>query len=70
MMGNKLRSTYRLRSCRSRKEKRQFINWYSTKPFEVVQVDVKRIRDQKALRKEQIIHLDRYDTPNYQWGNL
>jgi len=67
---NKLRITYRLRSCRSRKEKRQFIDWYSAKPFEVVQVDVKHIRDQKALRKEQIIHLDRYDIPNYQWGAL
>lgn len=67
---NKLRITYRLPSWRSRKEKRQFIDWYSAKPFEVVQVDVKHIRDQKALSKEQIIHLDCYDISNYQWGAL
>jgi putative transposase len=33
-------------------------------------MDVKHIRDQKALTKEQIIHLDRYQIPNYQWGAL
>ena len=51
-------------------EKREFIDWYSAKPFEVVQVDIKHIRDQKALSKEQLIHLDKYDIPNYQWGAL
>jgi len=53
-----------------RKEKREFIDWYSAKPFEIVQVDVKFIRDQKALTKAQIIHLDQYEIPNYQWGAL
>jgi len=53
-----------------RKEKREFVDWYSAKPFEIVQMDVKHIRDQKALSKEQIIHLDRYRIPNYQWGAL
>jgi len=33
-------------------------------------MDVKHIRDQKALTKEQIIHLDRYQMPNYQCGAL
>ena len=53
-----------------RKEKREFIDWYSAKPFEIVQVDLKYIRDHKALTREQIIHLDRYNIPNYQWSAL
>ena len=53
-----------------RREKREFVDWYSAKPFEIVQVDLKYIRDQKALTKEQIIHLDRCGIPNYQWGAL
>ena len=67
---NKGRLRYGLRCHRTRKEKREFIDWYSAKPFEIVQMDVKHIRDQKALSREQIIHLDRYDIPNYQWGAL
>ena len=55
---------------RRRREKREFVDWYSAKPFEIVQVDLKYIRDQKALTKQQIIHLDRCDIPNYQWGAL
>ena len=47
--------------------KREFVDWYSSKPFEIVQVDVKFIRDQKALTKAQILHLDQYEIPNYQW---
>ena len=49
---------------------RPFVDWYSAKPFEVVQVDLKYIRDHKALTKEQLLHLDRYAIPNYQWGAL
>jgi putative transposase len=67
---NKARLEYGLRRHRTRKEKREFVDWYSAKPFEIVQMDVKHIRDQKALTKEQIIHLDRYRIPNYQWGAL
>ncbi|MGD8968221.1 MAG: integrase core domain-containing protein, partial [Anaerolineae bacterium] len=55
---------------RSRRKKREFVDWYSAKPFEIVQVDVKYIRDQKALTKQQIIHLDRCAIPNYQWGAI
>jgi transposase len=62
--------TYSSRRSRRRKKKREFVDWYSAKCFEVVQVDVKHIRDQKALTKEEIIHLDRYDIPNYQWGAI
>ena len=55
---------------RPRKGKREFIDWYSAKPFEVVQMDTKYIRDHKALSREQIIHLDRFNIPNFQWGAL
>jgi len=67
---NRGRLTYSGLPARRRREKRDFIDWYSAKPFEVMQVDVKFIRDQKALTKEQIIHLDRCAIPNYQWGAM
>lgn len=51
-------------------EKREFVDWYSAKPFEIVQIDIKQIRDQKALSKAQIIHLDKFNIPNYQWGAI
>jgi len=66
---NKDRIVY-LPKHRVRKEKRGFVDWYSAEPFEIVQVDLKYIRDQKALTREQIIHLDRYNIPNYQWSAL
>ncbi|RLC63103.1 MAG: hypothetical protein DRI01_05800 [Chloroflexi bacterium] len=49
--GNKDRISY-LPKKRIRKEKRGFVDWYSAKPFEIVQVDLKYIRDQKALTRE------------------
>ena len=52
------------------KLKREFVDWYSAKPFEIVQMDLKFIRDHKALTSQQIIHLDNYHIPNYQWGAL
>jgi transposase len=67
---NKERIIYPLSRHRVRKEKREFIDWYSAKPFEIVQIDLKHIRDHKALTQEQIIHLDRYNIPNYQWSAL
>jgi len=67
---NKEKITYRLPSHRVRREKREFVDWYSAKPFEIVQMDVKFIRDHKALTAEQIIHLDQYGIPNYQWSAL
>ena len=66
---NKEKLTYATPRRRKR-EKREFIDWYSAEPFEVVQMDIKYIRDQKALTKEQIIHLDKCAIPNYQWGAL
>ena len=66
---NRARVKHKFRYVR-RKEQRPLVDWYSAKPFEIVQVDVKFIRDQKALTKEQIIHLDKYNIPNYQWSAL
>ncbi|MCX7784639.1 MAG: integrase core domain-containing protein [candidate division WOR-3 bacterium] len=59
-----------IRSKKRKKEKRECVDWYSAKPFEIVQIDVKHIRDQKALTIEQIIHLDTFKIPNYQWSAL
>ncbi|UCC76770.1 MAG: DDE-type integrase/transposase/recombinase, partial [Anaerolineales bacterium] len=67
---NKDRLTSHAPGRHRRKEKRPFVNWYSAKPFEIVQMDLKFIRDRKALSKEQIIHLDQCDVPNYQWSAL
>lgn len=67
---NKDKLTYQLKTLKLRKEKREFVDWYSAKPFEIVQMDVKFIRDQKALTKKQILHLDQFNIPNYQWGAL
>ena len=67
---NKARITPPVSHYRSRKEPREFIDWYSAKPFQIVQMDVKHIRDHKALSHSQIIHLDHYGIPNYQWGAL
>lgn len=49
---------------------RQFVDWYSAKPFEIVQVDLKQIIDQKALSMEQITHIRACDLPLYQWGAI
>jgi transposase len=72
---NRDRITCRLPRHRTPQEKRPFValctfGWYSAKPFEIVQIDLKHIRDRKALTKEQIIHLDRCQIPNYQWSAL
>jgi len=67
---NRARITHRLPQHRTPQEKRPFVDWYSAKAFEIVQMDLKHIRDRKALTKEQIIHLDRCQIPNYQWSAL
>lgn len=67
---NRARLTYPPRQHPGRREKREFVDWYSAKPFEIVQMDVKFIRDHKALTQEQIIHLDQCQIPNYQWSAL
>jgi transposase len=67
---NKEKLIYNTQQYHKTKEKRQFVDWYSAKPFEIVQIDLKQIRDQKALTHEQLVHLDKYHIPNYQWGAL
>ena len=49
------------------KTERQFVDWYSAKAFEVVQIDLKYIVDQKALSMEQIHHIHTRNLPRYQW---
>lgn len=66
---NKDKLTYKVKG-RRKGVKREFVDWYSAKPFEIVQIDLKYIRDQKALTKQQIIHLDTFDVPKYQWGAI
>ena len=53
-----------------RRSPRPFVDWYSAKPFEVVQIDLKYIVDQKALSMDQITHIYACDLPIYQWGAL
>lgn len=49
---------------------RQFVDWYRAKPFEIVQIDLKHIIDQKALSMNQITHIHAHNLPLYQWGAL
>lgn len=67
---NRDKIKHKVKQSQLRRGKREHIDWYSAKPFEIVQIDLKHIRDQKALTQKQIIHLDKYDIPNYQWGAL
>ena len=67
---NRHRITGRLPSHRSPQGKRPFVDWYSAEPFHIVQIDLKFIRDHKALSQKQIIHLDQCQIPNYQWSAL
>ena len=49
---------------------RQFVDWYKAKPFEIVQIDLKHIIDQKALSLRQISHIYTCNLPIYQWGAI
>lgn len=53
-----------------KKGTRHFVDWYSAKPFEVMQVDLKYVVDQKALSMKQIDHIHTTDLPLYQWGAI
>lgn len=55
---------------RHRRSPRPFIDWYQATPFEIVQIDVKYIVDQKALSMDQITHIYAHNLPIYQWGAL
>lgn len=60
----------RKRNRLHKKSSRPFVDWYSARPFEVVQVDLKYVVDQKALSMKQINHIFACDLPIYQWGAL
>jgi transposase len=64
------RITSRLAKHRTPQEKRPFVDWYSAQPFQIVQMDLKFIRDHKALSHKQILHLDQCQIPNCQWSAL
>ncbi len=53
-----------------KKGPRAFVDWYNAKPFEIVQIDLKHIIDQKALSMDQITHIHAHDLPLYQWGAI
>lgn len=55
---------------RHNRSSRPFIDWYSAKAFEIVQVDLKHVIDQKALSIPQINHIIKHDLPLYQWGAI
>ena len=63
-------------TIKSRKHKphkkgpRPFVDWYTAKPFEVVQIDLKYVVDQKALSMAQIDHIYAHKLPIYQWGAI
>ena len=54
----------------NKKGPRPFIDWYTAKPFEVVQIDLKHVVDQKALSMDQINHIYAHKLPIYQWGAI
>lgn len=60
----------RKRVRRHNRSPRDFIDWYTAKAGEIVQIDVKHIVDQKALSLEQIHHITLKDLPLYQFGAL
>ena len=43
------------------------MDWYQAKAFEIVQIDLKYVVDQKALSLEQIQHFHNKQFPLYQW---
>jgi transposase len=53
-----------------KKGPRPFIDWYTARPFEVVQIDLKYVVDQKALSMAQINHIYAHKLPIYQWSAI
>lgn len=53
-----------------KKGERLFVDWYQAKAFEVVQIDLKYVVDQKALSQAQISHVYAHKLPLYQWGAI
>lgn len=48
-------------------KKREYYDWYTAEPFEIIQTDLKDILDKKALPQEVYHHLQKYNLPPYQW---
>jgi transposase len=53
-----------------KKAERAFVDWYSAKAFEIVQIDLKYVVDQKALSLKQISHIYANKLPLYQWSAI
>ena len=53
-----------------KKGPRPFVDWYTARPFEVVQIDLKHVVDQKALSMAQIDHIYAHKLPVYQWSAM
>ena len=53
-----------------KKGERPFVDWYQAKAFEIVQVDLKYVVDQKALTMEQIQHVYTRKLPLFQWSAI
>ena len=53
-----------------KKGPRPFVDWYTARPFEVVQIDLKHVIDQKALTMAQIDHIHAHKLPIYQWSAI
>jgi len=54
----------------NKKGPRPFVDWYTARPFEVVQIDLKHVVDQKALSMAQIDHIYAHKLPIYQWSAI
>ncbi len=64
------RKTKTKKCRRHNRSNRPFVDWYSSQAFEVVQIDLKYIIDQKALSASQIAHVIKHDLPLYQWSAI
>lgn len=53
-----------------KKGPRPFVDWYQAKAFEIVQIDLKYVVDQKALSLDQINHIHEHHLPLYQWSAI
>jgi transposase len=50
--------------------KRDFVDWYKAGVFEIVQIDLKCIKDVKALGQQHCDKIDNLNLYRYQWGAL
>jgi len=67
---NKDRLTYKVKGRQRRKEKRELLIGTLLSHLRLFKWTLNLSEIKKALTKKQIIHLDHFDIPNYQWGAL